>query len=157
MKLFNFYIVIVTLLILSACDVISSSNQNIAEENSSKKERNNSSEPEENHEDYIGVCSMDLIDMVSEDKIISVIIDLKMESYVSEKELSEKEVIEQREAVAELQHEFLNSLSNYNISGASTHYRKPWLTLDVDEEALIFMCAHEMAKSINQNAVYTIQ
>ncbi len=91
-------IIVITLLLLPACELMPQDNPVVQEEDPVIEEENAKPESEE----YYGVCSMELFDIVDERGFVPIMIDLVMEDYVPRSQLDEDEWREQRKAMRHL-------------------------------------------------------
>ena len=105
----------------------------------------------QDEEEFIGACPASLFDTINERGFVRIMFDLIMEDYVPESELDEEEIKKQREAIAALQDEFLDTMKDMNISVRRKGWTRPWLSMRVeDEQALNFICRHEKVKAVQE-------
>ena len=100
----------------------------------------------------IGVCDKSLFETVDEKGIIRIIVDLKMENSTYENDLTEDEL---RQLILEIQDEFIESLEaeGLNVSNIKRGLGviNPWLAMNVDKDALMFICKDERVNSVSQD------
>ncbi len=100
----------------------------------------------------IGVCDKSLFDTVDEKGVLSIIINLKMENYIPEHELTENEIEKQREAIKELQEKFLESIESLDYSLRRKGERRTWLSLTVTSKTTTeFICSCGMVDTVSKN------
>ena len=97
-----------------------------------------------------GLCDEELYEIVEEEGIVHIHIDLKMEDYTSEHNLTESEIEEQRRKISNLQEEFIKSLegTSYTLTRKGTIL--PWLSMFVEKEALSVICKSTMVKDVQK-------
>ncbi|MEX0686038.1 MAG: hypothetical protein WD267_08135 [Balneolales bacterium] len=157
MKLYIKNITLIALLIFCACDIITPSNQNTAIDGSGKKEQNNNEQPQ-NSEEYFGVCRMELFDFHDEMGYVQIVIDLVMEDYVHRSQLDDVEWEEQRKSIIKLQNKFRQILEENGLIFLYFNMGSdPWLATAVDEQALLFICKHEMVETVFRDRADFIQ
>jgi len=106
----------------------------------------------------IGVCDKSLFETVDEKGVLSIIINLKMENYIPEHELTENEIEEQREAIKELQEKFLESLESLDYSLGRKGEKRPWISLTVTNKTTTeFICNSEMVDTVSINEPHFTQ
>lgn len=151
-------IMLFALLSITACNITTQDGKELTDQEHVNEEQNNGGEQKKDDEEYYGVCSMELFDIVDEREFVRVIIDLVMEDYVPRSELNEEEWEEQRKAIIELQNEFLRVLEEYElkIEGIKKGSR-PWLAMAIDEQALQFICKHELVETVTHDGLDSTQ